>query len=165
MADFRRDQPDRAAPVTARTAPTAASGAGNCDPAIHDKLVGAEWRSATDCEIKVDSHLRQVFDHAFAPAVSGFQSDGWDENKKPKMGPISSIARHSETHPYTTSFNDAGAYAFALRESANSPSARENADQQQAIMDRMAALMKDGEMPMRFRSSASRRRQLARLQA
>ena len=29
---------------------------GNCDPQIHDKLVGAEWRSPSECEVNFDAY-------------------------------------------------------------------------------------------------------------
>jgi hypothetical protein len=137
--NVHRDAP-AAAPLAA---PEASSGTGNCDPQIHDKLTGAEWRSATECEIKFDTHVRQAFERAFAPVAEKFQAEGWIENKKPKMGPINSIARHSENSPYSISFNDAGNYGFTLNEGANSSDAKAKADQEKAIMDHMAELMKD----------------------
>jgi hypothetical protein len=115
-----------------------AQGNGNCDPVIHDKLVGAEWRSPSDCEVKYDQKVRQEIDNAFRPVLRNFAGEGWTIVKAPKLAPIDAIARHTETKPFDNAFTTSGPYAFELRASGKDTEA-----QKQALMDKMTALMKD----------------------
>ncbi len=113
---------------------------GNCDATIHDKLVGAEWRSPSECEVKFDQHVREAIDRSLAPALHSLTGAGWSANKQPKLGPIDSIARHTETKPYQLDFTSAGAYVFSLR---NANAGKNSAAQQEAMQQQMAVLMKD----------------------
>ena len=124
--------------LTLSSAMLGAQGIGNCDPVIHDKLVGAEWRSPSDCEVKYDQKVRQAIDSAFSPVLSSFASEGWTVVKAPKLTPIDSIARHTETKPFDNAFSSSGPYAFELRASGKDTEA-----QKQALMDKAGALMKD----------------------
>jgi hypothetical protein len=49
---------------------------GDCDPVVHDRLAGAEWRSATECEIKFDSHAREALRNALKPLEPGWAATG-----------------------------------------------------------------------------------------
>lgn len=73
---------------------------GNCDPAIHDKLVGAEWRTPSDCEVKFNDFVRKALASALKPAIDDLTSHGWIVSRQFQIQPISSIPRHTEAKPF-----------------------------------------------------------------
>jgi hypothetical protein len=73
---------------------------GDCDPVIHDKLVGAEFRSPSACEVKFDQHVRDGLIAAVTPLINSFTAGGWMVDKAPFAGPITSIPRHTESAPF-----------------------------------------------------------------
>lgn len=94
---------------------------GNCDPDIHDKLAGAEWRSPSECEVKFDIYVRQVLASALAPVVNHFTQAGWTVVKQSEKGPINSIARHSEGTPFKLESSAPGAVEVKLALRTDSP--------------------------------------------
>jgi hypothetical protein len=82
-------------------APSMVSGSfRDCDPHIYDKMAGAEARSPSECEVKFDTFVRQALLHAVQPVLDNLTQNGWVTDKMPEMGPITSIARHSEKAPF-----------------------------------------------------------------
>jgi len=49
---------------------------GDCDPVIHDRLVGAEFRSPSACEVKFDQHVRDGLIAAVTPLMNSFTAGG-----------------------------------------------------------------------------------------
>ena len=116
----------------------------NCDPAIHDKLAGAEARSATECEVKFDLHLREALANAFAPAVTALTRGEWEQSRKPNMGPITSIARGSEKSAFGLDSSREGAFRLEFRLRPGSAQAMRNQAAMEAAMKKMSDMMKTG---------------------
>jgi hypothetical protein len=94
---------------------------GDCDPHIVDKLVGAEWRSPSSCEVKFDSNVLQALVPAVAPVVSAMTAAGWVETKKPRLDAIDAIPRHSEKKPFELVNRGGGAFDYAFSVKQDSP--------------------------------------------
>lgn len=104
-----------------------ASGAyGNCDPGIHDKLVGAEWRSPSECEVNFDRFIREALPGAFARVEDTLTQGDWEETRKPKFNPLTSIARHSENDPYNLQSSQDGLIRFQFQLRPGSEQAKRN---------------------------------------
>ncbi len=102
------------------TAAIASAQPSNCDPAIHDKIPGAQFRSATDCEIKFDASVRSALTKAFKPIVDSLTSNGWTVQKQSKPA-IQDDARNRERQLFRMDFTDAGAFSIVLGMSPTNP--------------------------------------------
>lgn len=94
---------------------------GDCDPHIVDQLVGAEWRSPSECEVKFDSYVLAGLVPVVAPVVSAMKAAGWAETKQPRLEPIDAIPRHSEKKPFELVNRGGGAFAYAFALGQSSP--------------------------------------------
>jgi hypothetical protein len=72
----------------------------DCDNVIHDKYALAENRSPSDCEMKFDRMVRDSLAQAFRPVVQFLQAREWTLVKQSQAGPITAMARHTESKPY-----------------------------------------------------------------
>jgi hypothetical protein len=116
----------------------------NCDPVIHDKLVGAEARSPGECEVKFDAAVRQTLHQAFRPVMNSLTAANWLLENQPALGPITSIARHTETSPYRLDSAHEGAYRFTLHLNPASEQYQRYRTQMEQAMQRAAAAMAKG---------------------
>jgi hypothetical protein len=110
---------------------------GPCDPTIYDKMVGAEWRSPSACEVRFDADLRAAFQKAFDPAINALAGEHWVVARAAKADPIDSIARHTENQPYRMDFTRNGAFSLQLRQDPNGDVIRAYQQRQQDVMARM----------------------------
>ena len=120
---------------------------GDCDPVVHDRLAGAEWRSATECEIKFDTQVREALRNALKPLESGLGGD-WEETARPKTDAIYSIPRQSEKAPFQ--LEQAVRLEFRLR--SGSAQAQRNQAAIDAVTKHMADAMKSVEAAKAFES-------------
>jgi len=117
----------------------------DCDAQIHDKMVGAENRSPSECEARFDRHVREALQQAFVPVIAGFTRDDWAVAKEPHMGPVTGMARHSENAPYRLSSAHEGNFAIHLALKTDSPAYQRYAEAFQKQMAKMQeAGAKDG---------------------
>jgi hypothetical protein len=72
----------------------------NCDPGIHDKLAGAEFRSPSECEVKFDFHVRQALAGAFTHTAAALTQGDWEQVRQPNLEAITSLPRQTEHSPY-----------------------------------------------------------------
>src|ERR1035437_4997337 len=72
----------------------------DCDNVIKDKLVGAQDRSPTDCEIKYDLEVKSAFQKAFENVVSGFQNNHWLVTKITPLDPVTGVPRASDNSSF-----------------------------------------------------------------
>ena len=115
---------------------------GNCDPGIHDKLVGAEWRSPSDCEVKFDRYVRDALPRSFARVETALTQGDWEETRKSKFNPITSIARHSENNPYNLQSSRDGLIRFQFQLRPGSEPEKRNQAALDAVTQKMADAMK-----------------------
>lgn len=87
----------------------------NCDSSIHDKLVGAQFRSPNDCEVKFDLALRSAIHDAFDPALTKLGKEGWQVESETMVKPIRGIARQWQNRAYTPAFTDGGNFKLHLQ--------------------------------------------------
>lgn len=73
---------------------------GTCDPVIHDQLVGAEWRSLSECEVKFDSYVRSGLTAALQPVIHNLTAYSWSLAHHVELQSLTSIPRHTETKPF-----------------------------------------------------------------
>ncbi len=73
---------------------------GTCDPVIRDQLVGAEWRSPSECEVKFDSYVRNGLTVALQPVVDKLTANRWTMARHVDLQSLTSIPRHTETKPF-----------------------------------------------------------------
>ncbi|UWZ84748.1 hypothetical protein [Occallatibacter riparius] len=109
----------------------------DCDPQIHDKMVGAEARSPSECEVKFDQHVRQELQHAFAPLMARLEQGDWVVSKQPQMGPVQAMARHSEKSPYHLDSASHGAFHIELGLKQESAEYQQRAAAYQQAMEKM----------------------------
>jgi hypothetical protein len=129
--------------------PVASTGAWHdCDPQIHDKMVGAEDRSPSECEVKFDQHVRQELERAFAPLIAKLEQGDWSVSRQPEVGPVQAMARHSEKSPYHLDSAAGGAFHIELGLKQDSGEYQRRADAYQKAMAKMneqvAEAMKNG---------------------
>jgi hypothetical protein len=123
--------------------PLKSSGAWHdCDPQIHDKMVGAEARSPSECEQKFDSHVREALGQAFAPVMAQFSQGDWTA-KQPNMGPVEAMARYSETKPYHLDSAIRGAFKIDLELSPNSEEYQRRAAAYREAMEKASQQVAD----------------------
>jgi len=115
---------------------------GNCDPGIHDKLVGAEWRSPSECEGKFDRWIREALPGPFARVEAALTQGDWEETRKPKFNPITSIARRSESNPYNLQSSQDGLIRFQFQLRPGSEQEKRNKAAVEAVTQKMADAMK-----------------------
>jgi hypothetical protein len=116
----------------------------NCDPVVHDKFAGAQNRSASDCEVKFDLHVRQALAQAFAPVVAEFSTGDWTQTRQANMGPVDSLSRKTEKLLFRFDPSSlAGAFRLEFRVKANSAQAQRNDAALQALSKKMAEVMKN----------------------
>jgi len=133
---------------------------GNCDPAIHDKLAGAEWRSPSDCEVKFDAYVRNGLTAAMQPVIDGLTAQGWKVTSEVETQPLTSIPRHTESKPFQLTeqgMHQGGAFFVSLALPESSPIYQ---SYNQAAMDEMtkvvAAAQAGKNLPMDKAAEASR---------
>lgn len=129
-----------ATPVAAQKAAITGS-FGNCDAVIHDKLVGAEWRSPSECEVKFDAYVRQGLTAALQPAIDALAAQGWQVSRQVESQSLTSIPRHTETKPFQMTeqqMHQGGAFFVSLRLPESSPIYQRY---NQAAMDAMQKVM------------------------
>jgi hypothetical protein len=76
----------------------------DCDNVIHDKLIGAEGRSPSECEAKYDLDVRTTIHDALTGVVEKFQSNGWEVEKQTDLEPLFLVGRGSEKNIFNTSY-------------------------------------------------------------
>lgn len=86
---------------------------GECDSVVHDKLVGAEARSASACEAAFDAQVRAALASAFRKLGEAFPPEGWTL-QMPEPAPITTTARGTERDPYRIDFSNGGAYRIRV---------------------------------------------------
>jgi hypothetical protein len=97
---------------------------GNCDPAIHDKLAGAEWRSPSGCEVIFDAYARKGLTAAIEPVIDGLTAQGWKVISSVEAQSLTSIPRHTESKPFQLteqSMHQGGAFFVSLGLPESSP--------------------------------------------
>jgi ribosomal protein S24E len=77
----------------------------DCDNVVHDKLIGAEGRSPSECEAKFDLDVRTLISEAVAPVISKFQEDDWQIQSQTKLDPLFVVGRGSEKYIFSTQYN------------------------------------------------------------
>ena len=76
----------------------------NCDNVIHDKLIGAEGRSPSECEAAFDLDVRSAVHDAVQPVVQKFQNDGWEVQRQTTLEPLTLVGRGSEKDFFQTGY-------------------------------------------------------------
>jgi len=77
----------------------------DCDNVVHDKLIGAQDRSPSECEAKFDLDVRTAIHDALLPLIEKFQNDGWEINQQTNLEPLLGVARGSENDIFSTSYD------------------------------------------------------------
>lgn len=129
-------------------APLPASGTyKDCDPTIHDKLVGAEYRSPSECEVKFDTDLRQALTAALQPAIRALTAKGWvlDSSQRP-LRPITGVGRHTEKNPFRPDFTDGRGFQVSLHLPPGHPDAARYAQMNEQAMQSFSAALASGNM-------------------
>jgi hypothetical protein len=112
----------------------------DCDNVIHDKLVGGEFRSPTDCEIKFDLDLRNALHLSFQPLIDSLLKKGWQLENESPVKPIMGTARGSEKNYFNPGFTDGGNYEINLM---MDPASGEYKKWQSSYNDMMQELQKN----------------------
>ena len=97
---------------------------GNCDPQIHDQLVGAEWRSPSDCEVKFDAYARKGLTAALQPVIDNLTAHEWGVTGEVELQSLTSIPRHTEGKAFQLAeqqMHQGGAFFITLGLDKNSP--------------------------------------------
>lgn len=133
---------------------------GNCDPQIHDRLAGAEWRSPSECEVRFDAYARKGLTAAMQPVIDGLTAQGWRVTSSVETQSLTSIPRHTEGKPFQLTeqgMHSGGAFFVLLSLDPNSPIYQQY---NQAAMDEMkkvvAAAQAGRSVPMDAATEASR---------
>ena len=87
---------------------------GDCDPVIYDKLIGAEFRSPSDCEIKFEADLRRTIYSAFQPALDALTANGWQLDPLPHDKPLTGVGRKIANEPFRPDFTSNNRLQFHL---------------------------------------------------
>lgn len=118
---------------------------GNCDPQIHDKLAGAEWRSPSDCEVKFDGYVRKGLTAALQPVIDNLTAHDWGVTGEVELQSLTSIPRHTETKPFQLAeqqMHQGGAFFVTLGLSKDSPIFAQYDQPVQAAMVQFGAALK-----------------------
>jgi len=133
-------------PSLARRAAAQTTGTfGNCDPQIHDKLVGAEWRSPSDCEVKFDAYVRKGLTAALQPVIDNLTAHDWGVTGEVELQSLTSIPRHTENKPFQLAeqqMHQGGAFFVTLGLDKNSPIFAQYDQPVQAAMAKFGAALK-----------------------
>ena len=132
------------------TAPQNAAGQttgtfGSCDPVIHDKLVGAEWRSPSECEVKFDAYVRSGLTTALQPVIDNLSSHNWSVTHQVELQSLTSIPRHTETKPYQLDeqqMHQSGPFYVELNLGNNAPIFQQYDQPVQAAMQKFGEALK-----------------------
>jgi hypothetical protein len=118
---------------------------GNCDPRIHDKLAGAEWRTPSECEVKFDAYVRKGLTAALEPVIDNLIAHDWSVASEVEAQPLTSIPRHTETKPFQLAeqkMHQGGAFYVSLVLDKNSPIYQRYDLPVQTAMQKFGAAMK-----------------------
>ena len=118
---------------------------GNCDPVIHDKLAGAEWRSPSECEVKFDAYVRKGLTAVLQPVIGYLTAHGWGVTTQVEVQPLTSIPRHTEAKPFQLNeqqMHQSGAFYVSLGLDKNSPVFRQYDQPVQVAMQNFGATLK-----------------------
>jgi hypothetical protein len=118
---------------------------GNCDPQIHDKLVGAEWRSPSDCEVKFDAYARKGLTAALQPVIDNLTAHDWGVTRQVELQSLTSIPRHTENKPFQLAeqqLHQGGAFFVTLGLDKSSPIFAQYDQPVQAAMAQFGAALK-----------------------
>jgi len=129
----------------AATTETTTGTFGSCDPVIHDKLAGAEWRSPSDCEVKFDAYVRKALTAALQPVIDNLTAQGWGVTGEVEAQPLTSIPRHTADKPFQLAeqqLHQGGAFFVTLGVDKNSPVFAQYDQAVQAAMAKFAAALK-----------------------
>lgn len=152
-------------PVFAHHASAQTTGTfGNCDPQIHDKLAGAEWRSPSDCEVKFDGYVRKGLTAALQPVIGNLTAHDWGVTGEVELQSLTSIPRHTETKPFQLTeqqMHQGGAFFVTLGLSKDSPIFAQYDQPLQAAMAQFGAALKsmnpaDGEAAQNALTAATK---------
>lgn len=118
---------------------------GNCDAQIHDKLVGAEWRSPSDCEVKFDAYARKGLTAALQPVIDNLTALGWGVTGEVEAQSLTSIPRHTADKPFQLAeqqLHQGGAFFVTLGLDKSSPIFAQYDQAVQAAGTKFAAALK-----------------------
>jgi hypothetical protein len=116
----------------------------DCDNVIHDKMIGAQYRSPTECEVKFDLDLRTALHLSFKPLIDSLLKNGWRLEKETQVKSIMGIGRGSEKNFYDPGLTDVGNYALHFQLNPASP---EYKNWQTQYADMMNDFQKDPTKP------------------
>jgi hypothetical protein len=94
--------------------PIVTSGSADCDRVVHDKLVGAQNRSPSECEVKFDLQLREAEHQTFVRAVAALAQDLWIIKSETPVKAITGVARNTEKQLFRQGATNGGGYELAL---------------------------------------------------
>jgi hypothetical protein len=114
--------------------PVMTSGSGDCDRVVHDKLVGAQNRSPSDCEVRFDRFVREAQHKAFAGVIASLTQDHWVVKSETPIEPASGVGRHTENSPFSSN-----GYGLVLALDQASPVYAAYAKQWQELSDKVSA--------------------------
>jgi hypothetical protein len=80
------------------------SGYKDCDNVIHDKLIGAEGRSPSECEVKYDLDVRTAMHDALQGVIEKLKKEGWQVQDETNLAPIYVVGRGSEKDIFNTEY-------------------------------------------------------------
>jgi hypothetical protein len=118
---------------------------GDCDPVIHDKLAGAEWRSPSECEVKFDAYLRKGLTAAIEPVIDKLTAHGWGVTRTVELQSLTSIPRHTEGKPFQLTeqqMHQGGAFFVQLGIDKSSPVFKQYDEPLQAATQKFGAALK-----------------------
>lgn len=76
----------------------------DCDNVVHDKLIGAEGRSPSECEAKYDLDIRTIIHDAVSSVIEDFKKKGWEIEDETDLKPLIIVARGSEKDIFNTTY-------------------------------------------------------------
>jgi hypothetical protein len=118
---------------------------GTCDPVIHDQLVGAEWRSPSECEVKFDSYVRNGLTAALQPVIDNLTANSWSVARHVELQSLTSIPRHTETKPFQLNeqqMHQNGEFYLEFTLDQNSPLFQQYDQTVQAVMKKLGDALK-----------------------
>ena len=118
---------------------------GACDPLIHDQLVGAEWRSPSECEVKFNAYVRNGLTAALQPVIDNLTAHSWSLARHVELQSLTSIPRHTETKPFQLNeqqMHQNGAFYLEFTLDQHSPLFQRYDQPVQAAMKKLGDAMK-----------------------
>jgi hypothetical protein len=110
---------------------------GACDNVIYDKMYGAQSRSPSECEVRLDSDVRRAIHQSLQKVMSHFRSNGWIVEEEPGLKPITSNARGSEKNPFRIDFTSSGSYRVLLKMDPATAQYQAHAKKIEQLMEKM----------------------------